>query len=269
MRSLWPPRYFVAEWMTTSTPNSSGRWLYGVANVASTTVFTRCRRPIAAKRSMSRMRLCGLVGDSRDEHARRRADGVLERLVVARRHRRHLDAVAVQRLVQELPRPAIAVVGDDDVRAARQHREQRGGDRRHAAREQETRLGALERGELVLRDPLRRVAVAAVLDAVDPALEVVLQLLRVGERVGGRLHDRRRQRVARLRPRLAAVHRERARARSARGRLSGAGTSRPLPLARAHVRTPGGAPARRDARWRGRPGRDRRAARRACSGTSA
>ena len=28
-RSLWPPRYFVAEWRTRSTPNSRGRSLHG------------------------------------------------------------------------------------------------------------------------------------------------------------------------------------------------------------------------------------------------
>src|SRR6185369_13178030 len=59
-----------------------------------------------------------------------------------------------------------------------------------------------------LGDLLRRVAVAPVLDAVDLAVEVVLQLLGVGEREGRRLHDRRGQRVGRLGPRLAAVHRQ-------------------------------------------------------------
>jgi hypothetical protein len=63
-RSLWPPRYLVAEWMTRSMPNSSGRWLIGVAKVESMIVLTRWRRPMSATRSRSRMRLYGLVGDS-------------------------------------------------------------------------------------------------------------------------------------------------------------------------------------------------------------
>src|SRR2546425_1266038 len=29
--SLWPFRYFVVEWSTTSAPSSSGRWKHGVA----------------------------------------------------------------------------------------------------------------------------------------------------------------------------------------------------------------------------------------------
>ena len=36
----WPPRYLVAEWMTTSAPHSSGRMRYGVAIVLSTTSGT-------------------------------------------------------------------------------------------------------------------------------------------------------------------------------------------------------------------------------------
>ena len=53
-------------------------------------------------------------------------------------------------------------------------------------------LGALERGQLALRHALRRVAVAAVLLALDAALEVVGELGGVGEGVGRRLDDRRR-----------------------------------------------------------------------------
>src|SRR5207248_3217640 len=66
-------------------------------------------------------------------------------------------------------------------------------------------------GQLGLGDLLGRIAVAAILDPLDLAVEVVLQLLRVGEREGGRLHDRRGQRVRRLGPRLAAVDGQRAR----------------------------------------------------------
>ena len=33
--SLWPPRYFEAEWTTRSTPSDSGRWKTGVAQLLS------------------------------------------------------------------------------------------------------------------------------------------------------------------------------------------------------------------------------------------
>ncbi len=173
------------------------------------------------------------------------------RVVVAARHRRALDAVAVQRLVQELAGAAIGVVGDDHVRAARQHREERRRDRGHAAREQQAVLGAFERGELLLGDALRRVAVAAVLLALDAALEVVAQLLRVGERVGRRLHDRRRR--ARCRASAAARRRAPRRARTRRrpASPSATGRDRAAPPRRGpapSVMTPAAARARRGAR---------------------
>jgi hypothetical protein len=114
--------------------------------------------------------------------------------------------VAVQGLVEELPRAPVAVVGDHHVGAAREHGEERSGHGRHAAREEQTVPRPLERGQLLLGDPLGGVAVAPVLDPLDLAVEVVLQLLGVGERVGGGLHDRGGQRVRRLGPGLAAVH---------------------------------------------------------------
>ena len=35
--SLWPLRYFVVLCVTMSAPNAIGRWMYGLANVLSTT----------------------------------------------------------------------------------------------------------------------------------------------------------------------------------------------------------------------------------------
>src|SRR5262249_8001562 len=170
------------------------------------------------------------------QHTRGGPDRVLERLVVTGRYRRPRDAVAVQRLVQELPGAPVAVVGDHDVGAAREHGEERRRHRGHAAREQESGLGALECGQLGLGDLLRRVAVAAVLDAVDLAVEVVLQLLRVGERVRRGLHDRRGERVPGRRPRLAPVDGERARADERFLRVGGAALAAalPVPAARGH-----------------------------------
>lgn len=63
-RSLCPPRYLVAEWITRSIPHANGVTLTGVAKVASTTVNTPRRRPIAAKRSRSKIRRNGFVGVS-------------------------------------------------------------------------------------------------------------------------------------------------------------------------------------------------------------
>src|SRR5262249_56179207 len=80
-------------------------------------------------------------------------------------------------------------------------------------------------------DAVGRVAVAPVLDPLDLAVEVVLQLLSIGEGEGRGLDDRRGERVARLLPRLAGVHRERARARRIGGR-------RRRPVASAWRRSP-------------------------------
>ena len=154
-----------------------------------------------------------------EQHARRGTDGVLQRVVVAGRHGGDLDPVALQRLIEELTRPSIGVVGGDDVRATREHREQRRRHGGHAARKEQAVAGALERRQLGFGDLLRRVAVAAVLDALDLAVEVVLQLLCVRERERRRLHDRRGERVRRLRAWLPAVDGQRAWAQPFLGRL--------------------------------------------------
>ena len=62
--SLCPFRYFVVLWVTRSAPNSIGRWMYGLANVLSTTsrMPCRCARSAAARKSVSVM--IGLVGVS-------------------------------------------------------------------------------------------------------------------------------------------------------------------------------------------------------------
>jgi hypothetical protein len=186
-------------------PHSSGRWLYGVANVDDR--LDAVSAPDLGEALEVEDAIVRVGRRLAEQNARVRPDRLRHRFVVTGWHRRALDAVAVQRLVQELAGAPVRVVGDHDVRAARQHGEQRRGDRRHAARHQEAIAGAFQGGELLLGDPLRGVAVAAVLFALDPVLEVVAQLLGVGERVGRRLHDRRGQRVARLLARLAGVHR--------------------------------------------------------------
>ena len=49
------------------------------------------------------------------QHSRGRANRLFHRFVVARRYDRYFHAVAMQHLGEELPRPAIRVVGYDDV----------------------------------------------------------------------------------------------------------------------------------------------------------
>jgi len=72
--SLWPARYFVAEWKTMSAPRSSGRCRIGEAKVLSTTTSGRGPSP---NRSLTTFTVAaisttfrsGLVGDS--NHTRR------------------------------------------------------------------------------------------------------------------------------------------------------------------------------------------------------
>ena len=89
----------------------------------------------------------------------------------------------------------------------------------HPAREEQTVVRSLQRRQLRLRDALGGITVPPILHAVDPTLEVILQLLGIGERVGGGLHDRRGQRVGRLGAGLAAVHGHRAGAARLRRRV--------------------------------------------------
>ena len=58
-----------------------------------------------------------------DERARGRADGLLDRLVIARRNHGDFDTVAVQDLGEKLPGAAVGVVCHDNMRSVRQHRE--------------------------------------------------------------------------------------------------------------------------------------------------
>ena len=61
--SLWPPKYFVALWITKSIPTSIGFWLIGLANVLS---ITEIRRLLFAKSEIedkSTMFNNGLLGD--------------------------------------------------------------------------------------------------------------------------------------------------------------------------------------------------------------
>jgi hypothetical protein len=115
-----------------------------------------------------------------DQHAGRRAESPLRSPVVSRRHRSILRCRNGAGLGQELPRAAVGVVGDDDVGIMREHGVERRRDRRHAAGKEQAVLGALQGRELLLGDALGRVAVAAVLFALDAVLKMVVQLLGIG-----------------------------------------------------------------------------------------
>src|SRR6266545_635707 len=66
MTSVWPFRYFVAEWMTRSAPCSSGRKFTGEANVESTSSASPSSLQMPATGSRSMTRINGLVGVSRN-----------------------------------------------------------------------------------------------------------------------------------------------------------------------------------------------------------
>ena len=151
--SEWPLRYFVRCGATRSKPASIGRKFTGLANVL----------------SMSETSPCALA--KRDDACE---VGHLEQRV---RHRLDVDGLRVRPQLR-LPRGRIVrvdeVVGDAEVRevvrdeivraavqaalrqqviAGRQHREQRGRDRGHAAGGDQRGLGTFERGELGVRAP--------------------------------------------------------------------------------------------------------------------
>ena len=80
-----------------------------------------------------------------DQKPGRRPDRLFDRLIVARRHHRDFDAVAVQSLGQKLPRAPVGIIGHDDMGVMRQHRVQRRRHRRHAAGKEQAVLGAFQR----------------------------------------------------------------------------------------------------------------------------
>ena len=88
--SLWPARYFVAEWKTMSAPRSSGRWSAGEANVLSTTT-QRPHRAVAVAlpdggdggRAMSTIFRSGFVGRLEPDEPRPLGQRLPQRVRVA------------------------------------------------------------------------------------------------------------------------------------------------------------------------------------------
>ena len=116
-------------------------------------------------------------------------------------------ADARQHLVEEAERAAVGVLRDDDVVAGLEHRADRG-DRRHAGREGEPGLAALDRRDVLLEREARRILRARVLVALVHA-QLVLD-------VGGCLIDGRDDRAGRRIRLLAGVEADGAEPRVAR-----------------------------------------------------
>ena len=205
--SLWPARYFVAEWKTMSAPRSSGRWRTGVANVLSTTISGRGPSP---KRSRSTP-ADGLDVDDLQERVRRRLEpdepgAVGQRLPHRLRVGREVcvsgdDAVRAADLLEVAERAAVDVVADDDLGLRAGELGDRGG-RRRARRERDPLPAALEGRDRALEPVARRVLRPGVVVVVDRPADAVLAVRRG-------LVDRRRDRAGQLVRLLAGVHGQR------------------------------------------------------------
>jgi hypothetical protein len=135
----------------------------GVAQVLSQTQRARAARPIAAIRAMpDRGRNCADIG-----HV----------------HQRALEAPARHHLVQELRGAVVGVPWRDDVLARKQGLEH-GGGRRHAGREGDCGLAALQRGQRCLELAARGI-VASRVD--EPVRQCALGVAREG---GGEMDGR-------------------------------------------------------------------------------
>src|SRR5262249_50347448 len=135
-------------------------------------------------------------------------DRVRQRRDVSGGEQRGLYPEARQSAGHKLPRSAVAVLEEDDVLSPLQHREQRGGDGGHAAREEEGVLGPFQGRQPLLNRAAGGVAVSTVLFPIRVLvvpLDEAFDLRAVFERVRRGLHDRRRDRVVRLVLRLARV----------------------------------------------------------------
>ena len=148
--SLWPFRYFVALCIARSTPSASGCWLIGLAKVLSMTDSTPRARQAAAIRRTSTQRSVGLIGDS-NQTIRVRSPMTRSGCGQLARARRSAATTPKRRA----DRSAGAACRRRSPRRRRPRRPPSGAPSgsspsRHAGREQQRRLRAVERGELLL-----------------------------------------------------------------------------------------------------------------------
>ncbi len=156
----------------------------------------------------AQIRVRGRFGD--DEPGRR-TNGGFQGHVVTHRHDGAIHPELLEEVQAELARAAIRVVGDHDMSAGLQQRQQSRSHRRHAGRIQHCRFRALKRGQLGLGGGYGGVAIAAILGAAfgrapHSRIHKIAQVGGVLERVGRRLHHRRRERVVGVGPRGPGVH---------------------------------------------------------------
>ena len=187
--SLWPARALVRLCITRSAPRASGRWRNGVAKVLSTT--TTRPRACAAAHTAARSTISspGLVGLSTISTRLRSPATRSTRARSAAPTKRAVDAEARQQVGEQPHRPAVERRARQHLVAGANERGHRGRHRRHAGRERERRLGALDRGERLLELADGGVRVARVEEELLVALEIAAHLGRGAEGEGGGLHD--------------------------------------------------------------------------------
>ena len=188
-----PPRYLVAEWMTTSAPHSSGRIRYGVAMVLSTT----SGHPV----------LVGDGGDGLDveQLGLRVGDRLAEEGLGVRADRGppglrvgvvldegHLDPELGEGVLEQVHGAAVEGSAGDDVVAGLGDVEQAEGGGRLAGRHEQGPDAPLEGRDPLLHGVLRRVHDPRVDVAELLEREEVLGVRGVVEDVRGRLVDRQR-----------------------------------------------------------------------------
>ena len=180
--SLCPFRNLVVLCVTMSPPSSSGRWMYGLANVLSTMTRTpwRCAISLAAARSV--IRSIGLVGVSMNRYLVFWRDGRLDQVEARGIHVGEVEAELAAHALEETERAAVGVVADDEMVAGFEPR-QDGVDGGHARGEGKRGRAALDRCEVGFERHAGGVLGAAVFESLVLAESLL--------HVGGGLIDRR------------------------------------------------------------------------------
>ena len=121
-------------------------------------------------------------------------DGVFQRLKITHRHDRAAHTEPLEKGQAEFAGAAVAVVGDDDMRASREHGQQDRGDGRHPRRKQQGGRRAFQCGQPAFRGRHGRISVAAVFAAAAVLLAPHTgfhksdQVGRIFKSIRGRLH---------------------------------------------------------------------------------
>ena len=181
MVSAWPPIYFVAAWIDTSTPCANGLKKSGVAQVLS--------RMTTAPAACAALAMAGMSCTSKVCEPGNSVNTTLVFLVMSLCDRAAdqwvviggLDAEPLQHVIAEAPRRPIDAVRDEHLVAGRHESEQRGGDGRQAGRREQRAVSAFELGDRFFERPHRRRA--------EPPIGEVL-IVRLERREGRKQHGR-------------------------------------------------------------------------------